>query len=292
MSRSYLNKLWRRLLILMSQLTKLPQYLSWQFSTLLAREFSQSEIATPMKVLVIVHAYWPQQFKVITTRLNRIKMPLSVVVTIPQGKNASQIEDLLPKIDERHNVSAMRVENAGRDLGPFLKAIDTFGNSNWDLVIKVHTKASQDIWFETLVKSLLQSDRRIKNHVSLLKRFPMGLIVHPLFRYPGHRQLSDEPAMEQLKPYLLFSEFSIPKKWYFAAGSMFATTPEVLIQIIKEGKEMILTEFEAEENYSQSSLAHVYERFIGLYVCAKGDGLISTSIGDFFDIEALKVKFK
>jgi lipopolysaccharide biosynthesis protein len=245
-----------------------------------------------MKVLVIVHAYWPQQFKVITTRLNRVKMPLSVVVTIPQGKNASQIEDLLPKIDERHNVSAMRVENAGRDLGPFLKAIDTFGNSNWDLVIKVHTKASQDIWFETLVKSLLHSDRRIKNHVSLLKRFPMGLIVHPLFRYPGHRQLSDEPAMEQLKPYLLTSEFSIPKKWYFAAGSMFATTPEVLIQIIKEGKEMILTEFEAEENYSQSSLAHVYERFIGLYVCAKGDGLISTSIGDFFDIGALKVKFK
>jgi lipopolysaccharide biosynthesis protein len=289
---SYVKKVARRLVILISQLTQLPQDLSRQISTFRARGSSQRETEIPLKVLVIVHAYWPQQFKVIIECLNRIKMSLSVVVTIPYGEHAMQIEDLLSTIHEHHNVSAMQVENVGRDVGPFLRAIDTYGNRNWDLVIKVHTKASQNIWFQTFVKSLLHNDRRIQNHASLLRKYPKGMIVHPLFRYPGHRQLPDEPAMEKLRSYLYFSKFLIPKKWYFAAGSMFAATPEILIEIKNEGEKVVVTEFEGEDNYSQGSTAHLYERFIGLYVCAKGDGLIGTSIVDFFDMRALKAKLR
>jgi lipopolysaccharide biosynthesis protein len=292
MSWSYLNKARRRLVILKYQLTLLPQDLSRQISTFRARGFSQSETEIPLKVLVIVNAYWPEQFATIIKHLNQIKMPLSVVVTIPHGEHATQIEELIPAIYKHHCAKAMRVENAGRDIGPFLKAINTFGNQDWDLVIKVHTKASQNIWFETLVKSLLRSDRRIQNYASLLKKFPKGVIVHPLFRYPGHRQLLDEPAMEKLRSHLFFCEFSIPKEWYFAAGTMFAATPEVLIELKNEGEKIFLADFEAEDNYSQSSLAHVYERFIGLYVCARGDGLISTSIVDFFDFKALQTKLR
>ena len=57
-------------------------------------------------------------------------MPLSVVVTIPHGEHSIQIEELLPTIYKHHNVSAMRVENAGRDVGPFLKAIEAFEEAN------------------------------------------------------------------------------------------------------------------------------------------------------------------
>ncbi len=182
MPQSYFKKVVRRLIILNSQLNQLPRDLSRQISILRTRGFSQSETEIPLEVLVVIHAYWPEQFAVIIKRLNRINMPLSVVVTIPRGEHAIQIEELLPTVSQHHNVSAMRVENAGRDIGPFLKAIDTFANRNWDLVIKVHTKASQNIWLETLVKSLLRSDRRTRRSVTVMKSVPGGCTVQPYFR--------------------------------------------------------------------------------------------------------------
>ena len=290
MSWSYFKKVTRRLVILISQLSQLPQDLSRQFSAFGARGFGQRENGIPLKVLVIVHAYWPQQFTVIIKRLNRIEMPLSVVVTIPHGEHAIQIEELLPTIYKHHNVSAMRVENAGRDVGPFLKAIEAFGNNNWDLVIKVHTKASQNIWFETLVRSLLQSDRRIQSHARLLTRYPMGIIVHPLFRYPGHRQALDEPAMQRLREVLISKNYSFPREWYFAAGSMFSASPAILRDIKRESETIGLAQFQDENEYSQASSAHVFERFLGLYAFNTGSGLLCTSIRDYLDFKALLVK--
>jgi lipopolysaccharide biosynthesis protein len=292
MRRSYLKKVVRRLIILNSQLSQLPQDLARQISILGARSSSLSETKIPLEVLVIIHAYWPEQFTVIIRHLNEIKMPLSIVVTIPVGENAIQIENLLATISKHHSVKFIGVENVGRDVGPFLTAIDTFANRNWDLVIKVHTKASQNIWFECLVKSLLRSDRRIRRYVTIMKRFPRGLIVHPYFRYPGHKQPANEPAMIRLRNSLNLNNFQVPKKWYFAAGSMFASSSIVMMAVKQEGENLHLIKFEEEENYFQGSAAHVYERFVGLYACAKGDGLISTSIIDFFDLKALKTKMK
>lgn len=217
-------------------------------------------------------------------------MPLWIVVTIPEGGPAIQIEDLLATISKHHNVRTMRVENAGRDVGPFLKAIETFANNNWDLVIKVHTKASQNIWFETLVRSLLQSDRRIQNHARLLKRYPKGIIVHPFFRYPGHRQSLGEPAMQRLREVLISKNYPIHEKWYFAAGSMFAASPMMLMDFKRESEAIGLAQFENENEYSQASSAHVYERFLGLYAFNTGPGLLCTSILDYLDLKALLVK--
>lgn len=290
MSGAYFKKLMRRLTILLSQLAQLPHDLSHQASWIGLRGLGSGKSGTPLRVLVVVHAYWPLQFAEIVNRLNGIKMPLSIMVTIPNGEHAVAVEDLLKTINDRHKVLPMRVENTGRDIAPFLKCIERLPNGNWDLVIKVHTKTSQDIWFKTLLRSLLKSDHRIRRHARLLKRYPNGLIVHPLFRYPGHKQPFDEPAMQRLRDLLMSREFSIPGKWFFAAGSMFAATPETLIAFKREGETIGLTQFEDENEYSQGSSAHVYERFLGLYVCAKGSGLFSTSILDFFDIKALFVK--
>ena len=280
----------RRLIILISQLSQLPRDLSRYASNFRKRGFGESETEIPLEVLVIVHAYWPKQFTVIIKHLNRLKMPLSVVVTIPQGGHTSQIEELLSTISKHHNVCATAVENAGRDVGPFLKVIENFSNRNWDLVIKVHTKASQNIWFETLLKSLLRSDRRIQNHARLLMRYPRGIIVHPLFRYPGHRQILGEPAMQRLQEALIFNNYPIPRKWYFAAGSMFVASSATLIDIKRESETIGLAQFENENEYSQASTAHAFERFLGLYAYNKGSGLLCTSIRDYLDLKALLVK--
>ena len=274
----------------MSQLSQLPHDLSHQIPIFRARRSSQSKTEVPAKVLVIVHAYWPHQFTAILNRLNRIKMPLWVVVTIPHGENSILIEELLPTIAKHHNVSAMHVENAGRDIGPFLKAFKTYANGDWDLVVKVHTKASQNFWFESLVRSLLQSDRRIQNHVNLVRTYPSGIIAHPLFRYPGHRQQLNEPAMHRLSKILVSKDHPLPKKWYFVAGSMFAISPAMLTDLQRESETIGLFQFENESEYSQASVAHVFERFLGLYAYTQGSGLFSSSIIDFLDLKAIRVK--
>ncbi len=290
MSGAYFKKLNRRLTILLSQLGQFPFDLFHQVSWSYSKGIGATKTESPPKVLVVVHAYWPGQFVEIISRLNRIKMPLSVAVTIPEAEQAEAVEELIQKIGTRHTVLPMRVENKGRDIAPFLKSIEKLSGENWDLVIKVHTKASQSIWFKALLRSLLQSDRRIRRHARLLKKYPGGLIVHPLFRYPGHNQPIGEPAMQRLQSLLMSNGFPIPRKWFFPAGSMFAATPETLVAIKQEGEHIGLTRFEDEIEYSQGSSAHVYERFMGLYVCAKGPGLLSTSLLDFFDLKALLVK--
>lgn len=290
MSGAFSKKIVRRLIILLSQLGQFPHDLFHQFSWSHSGTMSTRKNESPLKVLVLVHAYWPRQFTEIIDCLNGIKMPLSVMVTIPDGAHSVEIEALIEKVDERHTVLPMRVQNTGRDIGPFLKCIEKLPSEKWDLVIKVHTKASQDIWFKSLLRSLLQNDRRIRRHARLLKRYPGGLIVHPLFRYPGHNQPIGEPAMRRLQDLLMSRGFPIPNKWFFAAGSMFAATPETLVAFKREGEAIGLTQFEGEQDYSQASSAHVYERFLGLYVCARGSGLFSTSLIDFFDAKALMVK--
>lgn len=290
MPLSYIKKVLRRLVILTTQLSQLPRDIFHQTPTFRLRGSTQSKTKVPAKVLVIVHAYWPRQFKTIIKRLNRIKMPLWIVVTIPQGENLIQIEELLPAISKHHNISTIHVENAGRDVGPFLAAFKTFGNGKWDLVIKLHTKASQKIWFESLVRSYLQSDRRIQNHVKLLKRYPKGIIVHPLFRYPGHKQPLSEPAMQRLGDIFNTKNIRFPQKWYFAAGSMFAISSVMLTDLQRESETIGLSQFESESEYSQASTAHVFERFLGLYAHTQGSGLFCSSIIDYLDLKAIMVK--
>jgi lipopolysaccharide biosynthesis protein len=287
---SYVKKVTHRLVVLISQLSQLPQDLSHKIPIVRARRSSQNKSEVPTKVLVIVHAYWPHQFRVIIKRLNRIKMPLWIVVTIPQGENSIHIEELLLTISKHHNVNAMNVQNAGRDIGPFLKAFKIYANGNWDLIVKVHTKASQNIWFESLVRSLLQSDRRIQNHVKLLKSYPNGVITHPLFRYPGHKQPLNEPAIKRLGDILISVNQTFPKKWYFAAGSMFAISPAMMNGLQHESEVIGLIQFENESEYSQGSTAHVFERFLGLYAYTHGSGIFCSSIFDYCDLMALRVK--
>lgn len=283
-------KVRRRLIILFSQLAQFPQDITRNFSVLDLRLIAQRGALPPPKVLVIVHAYWPQQFTFIVNHLNQIRIPLSIVVTIPIGVHRIQIEDLLPKISKHHEVRLLIVENAGRDVGPFLVAIESFVNSNWDLIIKLHTKASQKVWFETLVSSLVKSDRRIQNHVKLLKKYPNGIIVHPYFRYPGHKQSYSEPAMKRLRKVLLSKDYPLSQKWYFAAGSMYAASPSLLIDFKRASENLGLAQFEDENEYSQASCAHVLERFLGLHALDYGSGLLCTSICDYLDIKALSVK--
>ena len=283
-------KLLRRLNILLSQVGQLPRDLSRQISWPGYKRAAADDSEFSLKVLVVIHAYWPRQFGEIINQLNDINMSLTIMVTIPEGDNAPAIEDLCKNLCNRHTLVLVPIHNIGRDIAPFLECIEKFPSENWDLVIKVHTKASQDIWFKSLLFSLLRSDRRIQRHAKLLKRYPSGLIVHPLFRYPGHKQSSSEPAMQRLNALLTTGNFPIPRTWFFAAGSMFAASSESLVAIKRESEVLGLTQFESEGEYSQSSSAHMYERFLGLYFCSRGSGLLSTSSLDFFDVKALLVK--
>ena len=240
-----------------------------------------------LKVLVIVHAYWPHQFREIIVRLNKIKMSLTVAVAIPESENSTQIVGLVSNISKHHKVNKIHVSNNGRNVGSLFRCIDIFLVENWDLVIMIHTKASQKFWFKSLLKSLIMSDRRIYRHVMMLEKFPNSIIVHPLFRFPGHRQPIKEPATRRLRNILKRKKIEMPKFWFFPAGFMFSASPKTLISFKNECEIIGIDSFESEENYTQGSTAHVCERYIGVYLYKNQSSLISTSIIDFLDLEAL-----
>lgn len=242
------------------------------------------------RILLIFHVYWPSRFNVALPYINRITLPMTIIITIPRDSSVEEIEVSLSKVANQHRVILKEVDNFGRDVGALFQIFEEISRDEWDIIIKLHTKASQRNWYKVLLKSHLKSDSRIVRQIMTLKRFPKSIIAHPLLAYPGHLHLSDEPAFARLVEACFREEQESRKKWYFAAGTMFSITPSFLHEVFEAGRRHNFIHFEIENEYSQASMAHVYERFFGLHAYRRGNGLFATSIFDYFDFRALLVK--
>jgi lipopolysaccharide biosynthesis protein len=206
---------------------------------------------------------------------------LTLLVTVPDGPDSNTIRNLGESVATRHKLTFIECANAGRDIGPFFKVLSKVNFNDFTMIIKVHTKRSQRLWFESLVNSLLKDEKRVRKIDKALKTKDVGIVTHPLFKYPGKLLR---------KEFLDFSDFdakAVNSNWFFPAGSMYAIKPDLALNFYEAWKDSF---FEDESNYSQFTRAHMIERLVGTFTYNKGLKITATSPLDYFDIKGLLVK--
>jgi lipopolysaccharide biosynthesis protein len=276
-----IDKLLKRLRILGALVQYIPNDIKAEYK---ARKI---ECVTNPMVLIVIHAYWYDEFKCILDRIHSLETPLDILVTLPESPDSHRIGALLNVSLLKHNLTIYECANEGRDIGPFVKALGKLDFLKYEFVIKIHTKRSQGIWFRSSVDSLIRSDNRLKALARKMHQNDVGILVHPLFKYPGYLYKSEQ-----------LSSYGIPissqehsnydcRKWSFPAGSMFAIKPKLLNELLEEWGNL---DFESEIAYSQYSLAHKIERKMGYDTSKFGFTIVATSIFDYFDLRSYFVK--
>jgi lipopolysaccharide biosynthesis protein len=274
MGPSKILKLSRRLRILLALARFIPSDIKVEYRT------RKTHIAVHPKVLIVIHAYWYEEFQYILKKIISLDKSVEILFTLPDSPDFERINLLLSGSDLKHKFDVYKCGNKGRDIGPFVQALKKIDLSKFDNVIKIHTKRSQRIWFRSSINSLIRSDIRINILTKKISMSNIGILVHPLFRYPGYLY-----KRELLALYELHDDKNI--KWTFPAGSMFAIKPELLAKLLEKWGNL---DFESEDLYSQYSIAHKLERRIGYDSCNFGFRIAGTSIFDYFDLKSYFVK--
>ena len=227
-------------------------------------------------ILLFVHVHYPDIWGEISALLeDRIRRSFRLVVT------SSHPEEMIPPPQTPHLLSFrfLPTENRGRDIRPFLQAMEAAGD--FELGLKLHTKKSPQRadgpqWRGEVMTSLLPSAEGVEAIVAGMEADPrIGFVT------PGGFALSvrpwvlvNAPGMERVMGELGHAlAVEDMEDAYFAAGSMFWFRRQALSALASEP---ILNLFEPEEGQLDGTIAHAMERLFP--VEARRQGFLSLSV--------------
>jgi lipopolysaccharide biosynthesis protein len=248
------------------------------------------KIQSDKRIGILIHAYWPRELRYIISKVNRIQRSLDVWVAIPKSSHQNEVRDELSSIAHHHRLKLFTTENAGRDFSSFVTMLSDPEIVELDVLVKLHTKTSQAIWFRVLVDYFIGSERRLNCHIRHLEYFSRAVICAPLLRYKVDQTARSNIALKRLLSFCSVSIIESKLSWSFPAGSMFAMKRIFALKFLEFSRENIDLDFENEESYSQDSVAHLLERLIGLYAHVFGQGVMSTFCRDYLDFRAFLIR--
>ena len=232
------------------------------------------------RIAVVVHVYYPH----LMTELARCVCNVSKVascdifVTVVDDSIVTRVRTMFPGAKVRV------VENRGYDLGPFFDVLRGLDLSQYDYVVKLHTKRDctgmvngvplfGDSWRRYLLRFVSTPEMfgRVMSCMSADARIGMvgdGRLVVGLKDELGSptAQLEHNRIVEALERLQLPADVS---SYRFVGGTMFIARSEVLRCFQRSG--LFLQSFALMNGReSGASKAHIYERVLGFAVCAQG----------------------
>ncbi len=219
---------------------------------------------------VILHLYYPELWDEINTYLANLQGEFDFFVSIPNNVkfDAQQILQPYPQ------AFIYRCENQGRDIAPFLKIFSALYPLNYQYICKIHTKKTThrengEQWRKDLLNKLLGSSQAIQEAKKVLdSKITIGLLAPK-----GHILSSNQFMAENKENVASLAQkagisFEGEPNFDFIAGSMFwfkplALSPLVFMNIKDE-------DFGPEKGLKDGTLAHSFERFIGLLALKNG----------------------
>ncbi len=189
---------------------------------------------TSQKVLLHIHAHYPDEVAGFVQRLNRSQVKLDLIATATSPENFSHVEFLLSKFTGGKAVTRL-VRNVGRDVGPFLTEVpETAKQGSYDIVGHVHTKKSfawsavaGASWKDYLLDTLIGNDAStLKEIVALFARDEkLGLIFPEDGNNIGWSSNLDHARELAAR---LGPDVKIPERPMFPIGNMFWARPGAL----------------------------------------------------------------
>lgn len=219
-------------------------------------------------LLVHLHIYYQDQTDWFLDRLSNITVPFSLIVTI-----TDENEEIRSKILSRvPDARILPVENSGYDVYPFFQAMKQVDLSQYEYILKVHTKNSRrslhvnHLHFHgyefrnNLVKPLIGSKKRFDIAYQAISSSEQVGIVCPRFFL-----LKKEAPRNCAYTEKICNEYGIPynNEAVFCSGTMFLCRSEIIRFLLKNdysaddyGKDL--------KTGSVGTLAHSMETMFGL----------------------------
>ncbi len=235
------------------------------------------------KILVIFHVYNSDQIEYFIKKLNSIKSALEIIITT--SLNVYDLRELLLKYKPSalHKYSINRFTNVGSDVLPFLKTITKLKITEYDYLLKIHTKSPRPDdskvyglpvakfrWRDDMVEALIGSESIFSNRLKLLKENPNVGIVG-CKRYLFSTRNNNEFKNYKLDEYSLWFDM-INCENYFG-GTIFLVKANLFLKLknhLLENK-WLLDEKDPEYHGKHShTRAHIFERIFGLIVESQG----------------------
>lgn len=235
--------------------------------------------------VVFAHVYYPETWVEIVRDLELlVTQSYGLVLTRPVGS----LPLLRPQSPHLRFVAEIEVENRGRDILPFLRAIGSKDVPAFEIGLKIHTKRSLhrrdgETWRRFLIGSLLQSetDGRLSGYRLLESEPRIGLVAPKAHLLPlgGRLALNDKLMMrtfrhledirtsrgaKQVEHSTFITQLESGR---FPAGSMFWFRHSAFRNVI--GADLAST-FTRERGQLDGTAAHAFERMFALIVEQEG----------------------
>ena len=225
------------------------------------------------RTLIHLHAYYEDQMDYMLEKLNNIEgTDWHLLVTA--SDNFDTMQNIMK--DAFEDSTILRVKNDGFDAYPFLKALQASNLSEYDYVLKLHTKNARPDrddslvyglpvpgykWRDDMVDALLGSKDVFKANLARFEQnADLGMLAAG--QYIFSTKENNEQRNYNLRHWM--NEFGIERGTHYVGGTMFMarTFPYQRLKSVNPDN----LDFASGDKVSGShkNLAHVFERLFGL----------------------------
>ena len=222
---------------------------------------------------IFAHVFYPDVWEEMRREIaDAIHQPFGLVVTRPSSVAAVPLPDTRFLVFSRQ----IELENRGRDILPFLRALRQPDLPLTDIGLKLHTKRSPHRsdgadWRRFLSHSLLETDGQGKllGHAVIAQEKRIALIAPRAHLLPldGRTSINDGIISDLLTSLYGGDRTGDAKLTRFAAGSMFWFRRSLLTPLLSDD---IATRFAPEYGQLDGTAAHALERMFSTIVERQG----------------------
>lgn len=227
-----------------------------------------------VRYALLIHAFYPELLPQILRdwQDNSQNIELSMIIVSTSENKTFECRHILAEFNFA-NVLVFSTENRGRDIRPFIEALDIIAKIDIDYVCKVHTKKSThradgDKWRDEMIKCLFHSSSLgLLQDFNTLNQSRIGLFspkdhLLPVGTYWG----SNERHVLSLGTRLGLSIEDISSSC-FPAGSMYWFRVNALLPLLTL---VDPDKFEYEAGQTDGTYAHAVERVISMVISKSG----------------------
>ncbi len=242
-------------------------------------------------IAVHLHLYYTDRWLQFKNYLQNLgDYPYELYVTLPQ-KN----EVLTKEIKKFHPQATVWVPpNRGYDIGPFIDFLHKINLSDYDLILKIHTKDQKGLqktwlngrcltkkrWCSLLLQGLLGSKEICAQNIAAFTRYPQLGLLSSRYVITAEQEYT-EHLRPQIAHLLAKMGYSTPTQITFAAGTMFFVRAG-LLQKVKDC--FSITDFpETGTGVVDGTMSHAFERVLGCVIALQGYQISGFDRNDCFE---------
>ncbi|MGB7244268.1 MAG: glycoside hydrolase family 99-like domain-containing protein, partial [Sulfitobacter sp.] len=238
----------------------------------------RNDLPAKRRFAVVVHMYYHELWEEFFHKLQKVDVDFDLIVTVTyRGAESDTLERQI--VRDWSDARVVKIRNHGRDIFPFVHLINAGWLHGYDAVCKVHTKKSPhrqdgDVWRKHLISGILPDAGTQKPLEQFLDDDRAAFWVADGQHYDDAQWWGSN--FDRVCQLMHRVEIAPDRdRLSFPAGSMYWLKPSMIDMI--RGLYLTEQDFDPECGQTDGTLAHAFERALGLMADAAGQTVRQTS---------------